>query len=166
MDRGLALLREATNLYAPKEEAASQPTVTPRQALSCPASANNPPLSASPKSPAKHHSRSPSPHQKPIAAAFPEPTPASRAAAERIRAARRAEEARRQRIDDDLDLILAQRRAFESGTRASMRMAGAVFARESSTSKPQRARSPRHNATGGAGTAGFVDLDFGEMVID
>jgi hypothetical protein len=98
-------------------------------------------------------------------AAFPEPTPASRAARARVLAARRAEEAQRQRVNDSVDLVLAQRRAFESGTKASVRMAATVLATRPTSGGASRPLSRGEQRRAGT-TKKFVDLDFGEMIID
>jgi hypothetical protein len=180
MERGLELLRQATDRYAAQE--------SPERAGSAGRRNHDEQRSASPSPPqrplspqarslvsAPRQRKSPPPKRD----AFPPPTPESQAAHERVVAARRAKEERQRRIDEDVDLVLAQRRAFESGTKASMRMAGNVFGRSATPhaaagagGAKRRTGSSRTAAAGGVSAnqrtaaATFVDLEFGELVID
>lgn len=91
---------------------------------------------------------------------LPPRTRASSVAAERVRQKRDAERRRQERLNEEVDLVLAQRRMFETGAHASIRMRHALsFAKGGAGPRPgSSSQRPI--------VSSLPDPAFGELIID
>jgi hypothetical protein len=189
MERGLELLKEATRRYCGSGGGSSGGTSPALADMSAPASfrqakGERPPAPRRPESAERRahelavlealaaadvakKARTASSSPRPPAEGGDE-SPGSVAAARRLRDRRREEAAKKRRLADDVDLVLAQRFAFESGAKAAARMRDALSLQK----KPSKSvRVPSASATtrsqGNVRNQIATDTStYGELLID